>query len=395
MIYNSTNSVPTLIDLRNVSRLIVVFTCACCLLLSTIKLEYITGIKFNYLPIQIILSIVAILLIFKIEKVNPVYLSAFMIFFLLLGVRNLYQPVAIIANPLIPSMGIMALMAAADFKVRNLELSGLSLWFYFLMLAFLQLSLNINFDPGESASGRFKGLGSGTLYSLGAGFFILYLIGLFNRGGIFFGQLMFFLVVPIWTLLLTQSRGVFLSVLLIVIFSYVTPLRGFIALSGLLLPVVLYVIFYTEAAQYIGLLSRLDPSAYATLADMTSGRSHTQILIVDRLLNVESSDAFFFGPGQLNGIKDLVSSGLEFPHLDLLYVAYDGGVIAIFSYTLLALLIFSKYRFSPYICLFFLTTLHTNMILSPMFLVLACILSAHAAACYEKNKSTTVPEIRF
>ena len=365
--------------------LLIATIAAVCIFLSTTKIEFFTGLSLNYLPLQIALSLAAVIFMTKMKKVGIVDLLLFFIIFLILGSRNVYQPASIISNPLIPSLGIMTLVSTVELKIRSLRTTNITLAILCAIVITLQAIHNASFSPVETLNGRFKGFGSGTFYSLISGFIVLYVLDLYKRNSIKLIQALVLLSVPVWTLLLTQSRGVFLSIFIIIIFPYTRTIKGMMGIVGLLLPTMAYVIYFTPLMEYIGLLSRLNFAEYTNIADITSGRFQTQSVILTTILSANSIDSLLFGPEQLNGIKALVGSGLEFPHLDLLYVIYDGGIFALTVYIIMTCKILKKYHDSSYMYLFFLSTLHTNMILSPMFLILAWLLSESRRANMSGN----------
>ena len=253
----------------------------------------------------------------------------------------------------------------------------LILKYFFVILALITAWLLFEHVSTLGWNKRFKAFGSGTIHALlcilGACFHIDRLTNK-KKIDIVSGIVAGVLVVGLFA---TQSRGVLLTFALftlILVWNRFRPRHIFLLLCS----VVCFVAFglSSEVAD-IPVFSRFKVKQGEDLQSFTSGRLETQKFILEQYSQASSLKLILFGHG-LNSMKTLPTRyGFEFPHFDPLYVLYEGGVL------LLSLYIFSLYRFVAksrdkfYPMIWVVSSLHTNMVVSPYILFLVYLLSLH------------------
>ena len=111
----------------------------------------------------------------------------------------------------------------------------------------------------------------------------------------------------------------------------------------------------------------------------------TQQFIIESVFITSDNMTFLFGHG-LNSIKqNLQPIGLEFPHLDVLFLLYEGGLILLIIYIILMYRIYKSYKYKLLFWIFIISSLHTNMILSPGFLFLGFLLDKSIVVRTQNN----------
>lgn len=338
-----------------------------------INLSYFTG-GGNTLVYQLLLGLVAFSILFRIKAASIEIVAVSAIALLLIALFNFSDPTSIITNPSIPVLGLMTFLAGSQLRTRNQQtLARAAIVFVALQLAF-QGFFNLNFSPTDSFTGRSKGYGSGTTYALMAGTLLVYLTSMLSRRRLHPLAFCALTAVPLWTLSLTQSRGVVLSLVIIIVLRNLVRLRSFFKLLALGAVAALVVGLNPHLIDSVPLFSRFQIGNNFDLNAFSSGRIGSQIVIMNWISSEPSILSLLLGAEGLNGIKTLASEGFEFPHFDLLYLAYDTGLVGAGLYLFLAGILLFRTRFDSYVLLFFLSALHTNMVLSPVFLVLSIVL---------------------
>lgn len=350
--------------------------CSALLITSVVKLNNLLNININILALQTAAGVCAAFYLLKPVRVNRKLLLISSVFFLIIILAyNFLQPVALITNPLIPTFLILLVFATVEFRQRDSQVSDAALLLLFFFVTTLQFFENITFSPQDTGTGRLYGQGSATSYAVTAAMFCFYLLREYSLGKIRLLSLFILIAVPIWSIALVQSRGVVLSIAIIVIINNAKNMRGILMLSTIFAPALFFVFQSEVIVSNIELLSRIDYRNYENLQHFTSGRIQTQAAIVAEVGRSAGSLQAFFGIEGINGLKSMVERGFFFPHLDLLYFTYDMGFIGAFFYILLSIFLLIKFRFSQFILLYFISSLHTNMVLNPGLLVLSVIMA--------------------
>lgn len=338
-----------------------------------INLSYFIG-GGNTLVYQLFLGLVAFLILFRIKAASIEIVTVSAIALSLIVLFNFLDPTSIITNPSIPILGLMTFLAGSQLQTRNQKtLERSAILFVTLQLAF-QGFFNLDFSPIDSFTGRSKGYGSGTTYALMAATLLVYLTSMLSRRRLHPLAFCALTTVPVWTIFLTQSRGVLLSLIIILVLRNLVRMRSFFKLLAMGAAAALVFGLNPHLVDSVPIFNRLQIGDQLDLNAYSSGRIDTQIVIINWILTEPSIISLFLGAEGLNGIKTLVSQGLQFPHFDLLYLAYDTGLVGAGLYLLLAWVLLVRTRFDSYVLLFFLSALHTNMVLSPAFLLLSIVL---------------------
>ena len=328
----------------------------------------------NTLPLQLFLGLASLFLLFRIQAVSIAVVCLSATALLLIVLFNFSDPASLITNPCIPLFGLMTALAGTQLQTRNQQtLARVAIVFFALQLV-LHVFFNSIFSPADTLTGRSKGYGSGTTYALMAATQLIYLTSMLTQRRLRLFAFCALAAVPLWTIFLTQSRGVFLSLVIILVVKNLSRMRSFFKLMALAAVAAFIVALNPNFLDNVPLFDRLQIDSSWNLDAYSSGRLQTQIVIMNWISSEPSLLSLFLGAEGLNGIKTLVNQGLEFPHFDLLYLAYDTGLVGTSLYLFLMVLLLVRTRFNSYILLFFVSALHTNMVLSPVFLILSIVL---------------------
>jgi len=362
------------------------------LFFSVIPIKYFFGAKINFLPLQFIFYIFILFIFYKINiKKNILIIDTFFVlYFIIVTIYNIMEPFNIFTNPVIITL-ITIIFILHTYLPKNLEYLDKILKLFFIFFIIFSLYLNIQhmmFFGGFSV--RSKGFGSGTLYATLSIITILYFLDKFLLREINKFKLFIYTFIPIWSLILTQSRGALLTFILAFlirnksnILKYKLNVLKILKWIGLLFLLIVVLLNFWKIISQIPFIKRFELSSYKNVAQFTSNRLPTQEYILEDLSN-ENSVTILFGKG-LNSIKKLVyEKGLEFPHFDLLYVLYDGGLFSVIFYLIFIFLYVRKSKLIYYPLIYFFSSFHTNMIISPAYLVLLYLLSTNFY--YKKGK---------
>ncbi|SFQ78703.1 hypothetical protein [Donghicola eburneus] len=340
---------------------------------SITNLSYFTG-GGNTLPLQLFLGLASLFLLFRIRSISIGIVCFSLAVLLIIALYNFSNPTSLITNPCIPLLFLMSAFAGARLHARNQEaIDRTAVVFLTLQLVF-HVFYNSSFSAADTLTGRSKGFGSGTTYSLMAAIMLIYLSLMLTQGRLHRFTFCTLAIVPIWTIFLTQSRGAFLSLVIILIVKNLLGVRSFFKLFAAATLMACIIAISPDILTKVPLFDRLQISSNSDLEAFSSGRIQTQRVIMGWISSEPSFLSLLLGAEGLNGVKRLTSQGLEFPHLDLLYLLYDTGLLGVGLYIVMMLLLLIRTRFDSYMLLFFLSALHTNMVLSPTFLILSIVL---------------------
>ena len=328
----------------------------------------------NTLPVQVCLGLVAFAMLFRFRIDSVQIITGLAVGLLAITIYNFSQPLSLITNPCIPILGLMAFLAGTRLYPRHQQTLVRTAIIFVIFQLGLQLYFNFTFNPAGTVTNRSKGFGSGTTYSIMAAYLLIYFATQLKEHRRHLLFLLALSVIPMWSILLTQSRGAFLS-LLMIFFTNSLLRKG---MSGkLLLAITVVSVFMAInpiVSESIPLLERLRIDNDFDIQTYSSGRAETQFAIINWFTSESNVLALLFGAEGLNGVKALSYQGYQFPHFDILYLIYDTGLVGVGLYLAFTLLILVRTRFDSYILLFFLSGLHTNMILTPAFLLLSMAL---------------------
>ena len=360
--------------------------CATLLCVSVIKLDYLFNVNINTLVLQVGAGSFAVLCLLKPIRVDKkLLLISSILFLLIIAFYNFFQPTALITNPLIPTFIFLLIFSTIEFRQKNIHVSRVSILIFALCVIVIHAAENMSFSPEEVGKARLSGLGSGTTYALTAAFMCCYFFREYSVKKIGLITFLSLIAVPIWSILLVQSRGVLLSIALIIIISNVKNIRGFLLLCTIFFPALVF-IFQSEAVvSSIDVLSRIDYRNYEDLEHFTSGRIQTQVAIAAQVGMSAGTLQSFLGIEGINGLKLLVERGYFFPHFDLLYFIYDMGFIGALFYIFLSCAVLIRFRFNSFVLLYFISSLHTNMVLDPGFLILSILMSSRYGEAIDSN----------
>jgi hypothetical protein len=328
----------------------------------------------NTLPLQLFIGLVSFFILIRITKTSNGVFVLYAVVFLCIALFNISDPTSVITNPVLPLLGLMTFLAGTQLRSRNQQTVDRTAIIFVALQIILQLFFNFDFSPADSLTGRSKGYGSGTTYALMAAILLIYLTSMFSQRRLRAWGFCALAAVPIWTILLTQSRGVFLSLFVILVVKNLSEIRSLFKLLTFAGVTALVFFLNPYLIESIPLLGRFDFSNQSDLDLYTSGRFLTHAAITNWMSSETSVLSLLLGAEGLNGIKTLASQGFEFPHFDLLYLVYDTGFVGVGVYLFLATRLLVRTRFDSYVLLFFLSSFHTNMLLSPVFLVLSIVL---------------------
>lgn len=345
--------------------LFVAFLLALCILPMG---AYFSATSFNSLPMQLAISSFVLYYIygFKFDKLRGFLFAACTL--LLLSRLSLAD---LATSPITASFLTIALVSGlARARKSDPFITKVGFRFCALMIVF-STYLNFTFS-GEGIEGaRSKGFGSGTIYSLIAAYCIILLFIHYRNRRI--ANLRFYAMSAVfaWTLILTQSRGALLTTVpILVMISMAGTSRKRWGRMLLMATAVVILFAYTPiASRFINLQGN-------DFAKFSSGRSTTHLLILADAADMSQPSVLFFGHG-FNSLKDKVNElGIEFPHFDALFLLYEGGLFLVALFTFMLLMAFPKFKSKAFFWAFMLSSLHTNMILSPGFFLLSKVLDS-------------------
>lgn len=283
---------------------------------------------------------------------------------------------AIIKNTLVVFMFLIILLSV-QWPAKSwitLNISQVN-YIFFALFAVISLFLLMGHIRVEGWTERFKGFGSGTVHALvamvGLLFYFEHWYHKREKSLLTFGLMSaLFLII-----LATQSRGVLITLLLLGALLAIEKYKA--RLAFYLVPLVLFLFFVPVSVnvENIPVLKRFDIEGFEDLESFTSGRITTQEYIFNWITDPRDSIDFFFGAG-LNQVKRLIEvGGLEYPHLDMLYVVYEGGFLLLLLYLLYMYRFILHTRYYLYPLGLLITALHTNAVTSPNALFIFYLLS--------------------
>jgi hypothetical protein len=348
------------------------------LVVSIYPIQYFLNSSLNYLPIQV-LAITAILIFYgrlTIDKRHNFLYMLFAIYVIFIVIYNISNPYSIITNPILVTFLVMLLILLLHKNDISKDSINITLGIFFLVFIFYSLYINMQFIFESGLSKRFKGFGSGTLYATLSVYAITYYLINYKYLKLNFIVTLSAVSALFLSIFLTQSRGALIVLLVIIAGLFIRSIKSF-AIATLV--VILLLIVSSQFLQEIGqidFLQRLLYVNYESLGSFTSGRAVTQIAILDSFNQTSNPIEIFFGFG-LNEVKDTLVAyqGLELPHFDLLYILYDGGVVSITIFLLLLRGLMSLEKTKVIWILYIFSSFHTNMIVSPGFLVLTYLMT--------------------
>lgn len=343
--------------------------------LSVYPLQYLSETAINVLPLQFGLYVAVLFYFFRPKLTTKHIALLFIMAFYFLGLiaYNINNPISLITNPAMVTIVTMTLVAITDQgKSRRLPLIQESLAFLFILFIVISACLNIGHLLTQGIAERSKGFGSGTLYATLSVICIVYYTSRYKQAELTTPKYLALCFIPFLSLLLVQSRGNMLVLLLVIGYMNSGSVKEMAKLICLALPLGLLLLSINDAG--IGLIERSNPDNFSDLESFSSGRLIAQLEIINWLNNETRPWALVFGNG-LNELKLMVARyEIDLPHVDFLYVVYDGGLASVAIYGLLELFFFTKSKVKYFSLIFILSGLHSNMVISPALVVLLHLL---------------------
>ena len=318
--------------------------------LIIVPFNYFFENNFNPLPFQFPLLVFCFFYIFKLRLKDSFLIVISFLLLLTISRFDLYNffTSAIVVSFLFYAM---ILVSSDHMKIKESQLKKLVNLLSILIVLTL-LYFNYIYVVSDAPELRYKGFGSGTFFALVS----LYIIYFYYKK---------YRLKEIKASLFFILASILIAILLLSEFS---SLRGFNFLRLLIIGgLITYFVYNSE------ILNRFQFTSYDSLDQFTSGRADSQLYILNSFKNETNPEIIFFGNG-LNNIKDvLYKSGYEFPHLDLLFILNEGGLVLIFLYLFTLFKIYKKFSNKLFFFIFLLSSFHTNMILFPGLLVYSFI----------------------
>lgn len=334
--------------------------------LVIVPFNYFFENNFNPMPFQFPLLIFCFFYLFNFRLKDSFLI---IITFLLLLIISRFDLYNFFTSAIVVSFLFYAivLVSSEHLKIEEYRLKKLVNTITILIVITL-LYYGLIYIIGETSELRYKGFGSGTFFAL-ASLYVIYFYYRKYRLKEIKASLFFILsLILIFSILITQSRGVFITLIVILLLSEFSSFRGFNFLRLLIIGgVITYFVFNSE------IINRFQFTSYDSFDQFTSGRADSQFYILESFKNETNPEIIFFGNG-LNNIKNVVyKSGYEFPHLDLLFILNEGGLVLIFLYLFTLFKIYKKFSNKLFFYIFLLSSFHTNMILFPGLLIYSFI----------------------
>lgn len=305
-----------------------------------------------------------------------------------LAIYNISSAASLVTNPIPVTIVTLTMVILADGgKAAYLPRIRRALAQVFILFSVLSLFLNIEHVATEGFAARTKGFGSGTLYATLSVIAIVFYTSRLKRSEINVASYLLLCATPAWSLLMTQSRGAALTLAITLMIMSAGNVRALGKLAFLLIAGLAAFFLFEPNLADVGLIRRITPDNFQDLEQFSSGRIVTHLAIIRWFETESSALALAWGKG-LNELKAIVAQfDLEFPHFDLLYVLYDGGVVSAAMFVLLLGLMIAKGRVRQYTVIFALSGLHTNMIASPALIVFLYLLTV----CEGAGRAATPP----
>lgn len=354
------------------------FILALLLSATVYPIQYFFSTLINFLPLQFIIYIIILFYFFKIklDKKALQIIGIFIFYFITMGIYNINNAVSIITNSVLLTIFTLLLVGIMkQVKHHHIKYLDPTLKLFFVVFIFYSIYLNLEHSIIFGMDSRSVGFGSGTLYATLSVIAIIYNTDKFKDLQIKTPTYLLFSFVPAWSILLTQSRGALLTLGIVLIFMNLSYLKRFLKFSILIAMISVFIIMFFPEFFELEFIKRLNPSSYKSIEGFTSNRLQTQIFIFNWLDNENSILSLFFGNG-FNELKYIVyRNGIEFPHFDLLYIVYDGGYFSVLFYVFCIGVFIVKSNIKYYPLIYLLSGFHTNMILSPSFIILLFLLA--------------------
>ena len=322
----------------------------------------------NSLPIQVVLIFICSILLYNNNFKN---LTLFFVsFIILLMCANLDFINLIYSATSASFLVFWIILSCNELKNKYFEIDKLNKYFFYLIVIFT-LYFNVDFLINDNSLQRSKGFGSGTIYSLISIYGFIYLYKIYISNSISKFKFYFIAALFILTFILTMSRGVFITLILVLLFYEFKVIKEMKLFRFLSIIFLISIFFYNS-----NFIDRFYATNYFDFESLTSGRSSTQLYIIRDFLNEKDFVSKLFGNG-LNSIKiNLVTKGFEFPHFDILFLLYEGGIVLLTLYIVTLVKIFRKFNSRIFFWIFILSSFHTNMLLSPGFLYVSLVLDS-------------------
>lgn len=339
----------------------------------------------NTVPIQFGCFILFYFIVFKIGYSKKSIIS--IILFIPISLLIILNSISQVTTSMLVVFFILCLLLSLDIKVRRkiINIDRLLTYFFsFFLVICLYLNVRFLIWGGEQLHGRLV-FSSTTIYTLVS---LLTLVFYFKRYRVNRIQLPVFIIIAIIsisTIVLTQSRGVLLTLAILILLFLLRNLSSKIIFLFIISSTVS--LFFLEPLKQTGIAKRLNYKNYDTVEDFSSSRYITHIYMYDEFkrANVEQ---IILGHG-LNSIKREIvdKQKLHFPHLDLFFVLYEGGIMALGTYIAFFVFLLISTEQKVYWLVFFLSSLHTNMILSSTIIILFFLLAIGNKLSFpKKNK---------
>ena len=359
------------------------------IILSVFPYKFYFNEEINYVPLQLFFGLLLFFLFlkFKILKENLSYIFIISLFLLIIFILNSNYPDNFFSSSIVVYVFLGLIINFFPKLKFNSNLLLFSIDLTLILFAIFSLYNNLNFinDPFSyyaenefaTVGGRFKGWGSGLEYCNISTLGLIWILKNFlsKRYNILFASL---ISIPLLSsLFITQSRGPLIILILVGLYEvfkakeYKTKNIFYLLIS---LTLILFIILSNITNEYINIFERLNFSNFNDMEQFTSGRSFSQIYILDKIFN-SSFYQFLFGKG-LNSFKEVTELiGLEYPHFDMLLFLHDGGLLATVIYIYSFQYLCKKNNNSSFLLLFYLNGLHANSVNAPSLLILGYLMT--------------------
>ena len=364
------------------------------LILGTVPFGFIRDLGAMALAIQFIICVFCISLTLSL-RFSRLKLYSLLAYYLTAIISNvLIASTPNIASPVFLQITLLGLLSALDTaKINNYNIRIMNKVFdiYFMLYTFTSIYL-LMFASVLSFNDRLKIASSSTTIAILSGLTALYyfrqLIDPKQRFA-FIKTTIHFLgfCTAIFVIINIQSRGAFLvTVISCFILSYQITMSSFQSSAKII--VLLGVgasVFIYFGAQF---LERFELGNFDSLNQFTSDRLVTQEYMLSQI-EAFSALEMLIGKGFGATRTLVISSGLEFPHMDPLLIMFDGGLILLLVYNVFFYALYKNIgKNTAIISMLYLTGLHTNLSLWPNILALSGLFAysmTYAGALQSRN----------
>ncbi|MCB1176464.1 MAG: hypothetical protein KDK36_02690, partial [Leptospiraceae bacterium] len=352
----------------------------------------------NLLPLQFLVLLLFVKYFFVLKHINKIPLTLILISVFIATYFTTYDMSSYFSSALILTFVTLYIISLIEFRQdRKIFLDRVITYAIFFFIAH---SLILNYDYSITQGNfvydninlyRSKSFGSLTTYALLSTIFIIHFFLEFIGKRINAKIAVSMLILLFWNIYVTLLRGAMLNLLACGIFIFVT--KKFKNKAKLIITICASAFFLLMTDSRI--VARLNPDNFTSINEMSSGRLYTLMYIVETYYEQDNFLLYFFGNG-INSIKEMnYTVQLEFPHFDLFYIFFEGGLILLIIYFFFLRKLYLNMPEKVFFWFYIVTSMHTNSLNMPFMLFLLYLVSNFNKNLITEKSSVTLTVKNF